>query len=66
MARKGAKRHLKRLAAPSQWYLQRKSYKWAVRPRPGPHSMKTSIPLIYIVRDYLGYRPRGQEDPQRG
>jgi len=61
MARKGAKRHLKRLAAPSQWYLQRKSYKWAVRPRPGPHSMKTSIPLIYIVRDYLGYAKTARE-----
>ncbi|WP_457751123.1 30S ribosomal protein S4e [Thermococcus sp.] len=61
MARKGAKRHLKRLAAPSQWYLPRKSYKWAVRPRPGPHSMKTSIPLIYIVRDYLGYAKTARE-----
>ncbi len=61
MARKGAKRHLKRLAAPSQWYLPRKTYKWAVRPRPGPHSMKTSIPLIYIVRDYLGYAKTARE-----
>ena len=61
MARKGAKRHLKRLAAPSQWYLPRKAYKWAVRPRPGPHSMRTSIPLLYIVRDYLGYAKTARE-----
>jgi len=61
MARKGAKRHLKRLAAPDQWYLSRKTYKWAVRPRPGPHSMKTSIPLLYIVRDYLGYAKNARE-----
>ncbi len=61
MARKGAKRHLKRLAAPTQWYIHRKTYKWAVRPRPGPHSMKTSIPLLYIVRDYLGYAKTARE-----
>jgi len=61
MARKGAKRHLKRLAAPNQWYIHRKEYKWAVRPRAGPHSMKTSIPLLYIVRDYLGYAKTARE-----
>lgn len=61
MARKGAKRHLKRLAAPNQWYISRKTYKWAVRPRPGPHSMRTSIPLLYIVRDYLGYAKTARE-----
>ena len=61
MARKGAKRHLKRLAAPTQWYIPRKVHKWAVRPRPGPHSMKTSIPLLYIVRDYLGYAKTARE-----
>ncbi|WP_297477437.1 30S ribosomal protein S4e [Thermococcus sp.] len=61
MARKGARRHLKRLAAPNQWYIRRKEYKWAVRPRAGPHSMKTSIPLLYIVRDYLGYAKTARE-----
>ncbi|WP_324735446.1 30S ribosomal protein S4e [Thermococcus sp. SY098] len=61
MARKGAKRHLKRLAAPTQWYIERKAYKWAVRPRPGPHNMRTSIPLLYIVRDYLGYAKTARE-----
>ncbi|ASJ11286.1 30S ribosomal protein S4e [Thermococcus sp. P6] len=61
MARKGAKRHLKRLAAPEQWYIPRKAYKWAIRPRPGPHSMKTSIPLLYVVRDYLGYAKTARE-----
>ncbi|WP_297465290.1 30S ribosomal protein S4e [Thermococcus sp.] len=61
MARKGAKRHLKRLAAPDQWYVRRKDYKWAVRPSPGPHSMRTSIPLLYIVRDYLGYAKTARE-----
>lgn len=61
MARKGPKRHLKRLAAPTAWYIHRKAHKWAVRPSPGPHSMKTSIPLLYIVRDYLGYAKTARE-----
>ncbi|CAB49251.1 30S ribosomal protein S4e [Pyrococcus abyssi] len=61
MARKGPKRHLKRLAAPTSWYIERKAYKWAVRPRPGPHNMRTSIPLLYIVRDYLGYAKTARE-----
>jgi len=61
MARKGAKRHLKRLAAPTSWYIERKTFKWAVKPSPGPHSMKTSIPLLYIIRDYLGYAKTARE-----
>ncbi len=61
MARKGAKRHLKRLATPTSWYVERKTYKWAVRPRPGPHSLENSIPLIYIVRDYLHYARHARE-----
>ena len=61
MARKGAKRHLKRLAAPTQWYIERKVFKWAVRPSPGPHNMRSSIPLIYIIRDYLAYAKTGRE-----
>ena len=61
MARKGAKRHLKRFATPTQWYISRKTYKWAIRPRPGPHSMKTSIPLLYVVRDYLHYARTARE-----
>lgn len=61
MARKGAKKHLKRLAAPTSWYIERKAFKWAVRPSPGPHSMKTSIPLLYIIRDYLGYAKTAKE-----
>jgi len=61
MARKGAKRHLKRLASPTSWYVERKVYKWAVRPRPGPHSLETSVPLIYLIRDYLGYARTARE-----
>ncbi|NPA47609.1 MAG: 30S ribosomal protein S4e [Thermococci archaeon] len=61
MARKGAKRHLKRFASPTSWYVERKVYKWAVRPRPGPHSLETSVPLIYLIRDYLGYARTARE-----
>ncbi len=61
MARKGAKRHLKRLATPTSWYVERKVYKWAVRTRTGPHSLDTSVPLLYIVRDYLGHARHARE-----
>lgn len=53
MGRKGGKRHLKRLPAPSIWPIHRKEFKWVVRPRPGPHSMSRSIPLLLILRDML-------------
>jgi small subunit ribosomal protein S4e len=49
------KRHLKRLAAPRSWKIERKSHSWVVRPRPGGQRLEYSIPLIHVVRDILGY-----------
>lgn len=49
----GAHHHLKRLAAPTQWGLDKKSGKYAVRPLPGPHNKEISIPLKYIVARFL-------------
>jgi len=61
MARMGGQRRLKRLATPEFWPLLRKEYKWAVKPRPGPHPMETSLPLLVIVRDVLGYAKTARE-----
>jgi len=47
--------HLKRIAAPRTWPVERKTKKWAIRPSVGPHSVKKSIPLLMVVRDYLEY-----------
>ncbi len=52
---------LKRLAAPRVWYIPRKVYKWAVKPSPGPHPSDRSIPLLYIIRDYLKYADTARE-----
>ena len=46
-------RHQKRVAAPKNWRVSRKSNKWVVNPRPGPHSKDSSIPLLLVVRDLL-------------
>ncbi len=53
MAKKGGNKKLKRLAAPKTWKISRKEGKWIVKPRPGPHSLETSIPLGVVIRDML-------------
>lgn len=55
------KRHLKRLAAPKTWLIERKTHKWVVRPRPGPHPLERCLPLLLIVRDILGYADTARE-----
>jgi len=61
VARMGGRRHLKALAAPAFWPILRKEYKWTVKPRPGPHPMERSLPLLLIVRDVLGYAKTARE-----
>jgi small subunit ribosomal protein S4e len=55
------KRHLKRLAAPRSWKIERKAHSWVVRPRPGGHRLEDSIPLLHILRDILGYAENHRE-----
>jgi len=47
-------KHLKRLNAPKSWKIPRKQNIWVAKPRPGPHSLEQSLPLLLIVREYLG------------
>ena len=61
MAKKGPKRHLKRLAAPVRWELPRKTHKFTVRPLPGAHPMSESLPLLLIIRDVLKYADNARE-----
>lgn len=49
----GSHHHLKRLAVPTQWNLDKNSGKYAVRPLPGPHSKELSIPLKYVLARFL-------------
>ncbi|HKZ45635.1 MAG TPA: S4 domain-containing protein, partial [archaeon] len=52
---------LKRFKVPSYWKIEKKSVKWAVSPRPGPHKKYECIPLQVIVRDILKFAETGKE-----
>jgi small subunit ribosomal protein S4e len=47
--------HLKRLASPRNWMIKRKETKFTTRPKPGPHSIDSSLPLGIILRDILKF-----------
>ena len=47
--------HLKRISAPKTWSINRKQYTYTIKPSPGPHSAKYSLPLGIILRDVLKY-----------
>jgi small subunit ribosomal protein S4e len=53
MAKKGGSRHIKAIAAPRLWSIQRKSKVFVVKSMPGPHSLEMSIPLLVLLRDLL-------------
>jgi len=61
MARKGGKTHLKRLATPKKVKIIRKNATWTVRGKPGAHKLTESVPLVTIIRDYLGYAKTAKE-----
>jgi len=52
---RGPKKHLKRVAAPKHWMLDKMTGIFAPRSRPGPHKLKESIPLILLIRNRLKY-----------
>ena len=61
MARRGIKKHLKRLPAPSHWPIQRKSAKFTTKPRPGPHAREDCFTLAIVLRDVLGHAENMRE-----
>lgn len=61
MTRIGQKKCLKRSKAPRIWRIHRKEKKWTVKNIPGPHSGQKSVPLLFILRDYLGYAQTRKE-----
>lgn len=52
---RGPKKHLKRLAAPKSWMLDKLGGVFAPRPSPGPHKLRESLPLIIMLRNRLKY-----------
>jgi len=54
MAR-GPKKHMKRIAAPSHWMLDKLSGIYAPRPSTGPHKLRECLPLCLLLRNRLKY-----------
>ncbi|CBZ49764.1 hypothetical protein NCLIV_002520 [Neospora caninum Liverpool] len=54
MAR-GPRKHLKRVAAPHHWMLDKLTGHYAPRPSPGPHKLRESVPLVVLLRNRLRY-----------
>ncbi|KAF7477368.1 Hypothetical predicted protein [Marmota monax] len=54
MAR-GPKKHLKRVAAPKHWMLDKLTGVLAPCPSTGPHKLKQCLPLIIFLRNRLKY-----------
>jgi len=61
LGRKGERGHLKRKPAPKMWTIHRKEAVWTVMPKPGPHSLSRSLPLVLIVRDMLKFAKTSKE-----
>ena len=55
------KNHLKTLAAPRTWPINRRLRKFITRPDPGPHKLRFGLPLNYILRDILRYSDTSKE-----
>ncbi len=47
------KNHLKRMAAPKSWRLNRKENKYTIRPKAGAHALSQGLSLGSILRDEL-------------
>merc|ERR1739838_1245757 len=54
MAR-GPKKHLKRVAAPKHWMLDKLTGVFAPRPTTGPHKLRECLPLCIFLRNRLHY-----------
>ena len=61
MARRGQKKHLKRLPAPRHWPIKRKHGKFAPRVIPGPHAKENCITLALLLREVLGHAENMRE-----
>jgi len=55
MGRRGAKKHMSRLAAPNHWMLDKLTGKYAPKPSCGPHKGRECLPLVVLLRNRLKY-----------
>lgn len=61
MAKRGVRKHQKRLSAPKHWMLSKVGGIWATKPSQGPHKMRECIPLNVILRNKLKLALTGRE-----
>jgi len=61
MNRNPKNKHLKRIAAPKHWMLDKMSGVWAPRPSPGPHKLRECLPIIIMLRNRLRYALTARE-----
>lgn len=61
MAKMGSRKHLKRYKAPKTWPIHPKEDTWTVKPAPGSHAIKDSLPLTLVIRDILGLADNSRE-----
>lgn len=52
---RGPGKHLKRLAAPRHWMLDKLSGIYAPKPSSGPHKFRECLPMILLIRGRLKY-----------
>ncbi|XP_059947685.1 small ribosomal subunit protein eS4, X isoform-like [Mesoplodon densirostris] len=57
----GPKKHLKRVAAPKHWMLDKLTGMFAPRPSTSPHKLRECLPLIIFLRNRLKYALTGDE-----
>ncbi|XP_012859316.2 40S ribosomal protein S4, X isoform-like [Echinops telfairi] len=58
---RGPKKHLKRVAAPKRWMLDKLTGVFAPRPSTGLHKLRECLPLIIFLRNRLKYALTGDE-----
>jgi small subunit ribosomal protein S4e len=58
------KNHLKRIAAPNTWKINRKESKFITRANPGPHNFYRSIPLSVFIRELVKVAKTAKEAKQ--
>lgn len=52
---RGPRKHLKRVAAPHHWMLDKMSGVFAPRPSTGPHKLRECLPVMILLRNRLKY-----------
>ena len=55
------KNHLARLNAPKSWPIKRKGIQYILRPAPGAHDMRHSIPMSLVLTNLLKYARTAKE-----